>query len=255
MNEEVIEVFNAKESAEILKRCEAKIEKAHAELQRGEKLNEGLRFTLGVQMLTAKPHIPHGQFGDWLKERFPTIELRTAQNYMRFVEASVTAAGRSKNETVSFLKDAPKQLTQGEFDWTADLQVLSDALSTLMKGQGMMEFIEKHAGRKVPGGAQRIGFTCPKCQAALKGLVGRKVQCGACGEVSVAKADTFLDSKRAAQEADEALYAAAGTIRSIVSRMDDAAGEFAQAHTEAVQAFLLACQEASTQARHRKLIR
>lgn len=255
MNKDAIEVFSPKESAEILERCEAKIETAYGHLRRGEQLNEGLRFVIGVQMLTAKPHITHGQFNDWLKERFPQIDYRTAANWMRFAETVGTVAAKSKNETVSYLKEAPLQLSQGEFDWSSDLQAVSEAVTTLMKGQGMMEFIDRHAGRKHQGGAQRIAFTCPKCQAALKGLLGRKVECGQCGTRSTAKADTFMDTKRAAEAADEALYAAAGTIRSIVGRMDDAAGEFAQAHTEAVQAFLLACQEASTQARHRKLIR
>jgi hypothetical protein len=52
---------------------------------------------IGTYLCGAKVHLPHGQFGDWLKAEFEMSE-RTAENYM-----SVARKFASKSETVSDL--------------------------------------------------------------------------------------------------------------------------------------------------------
>jgi hypothetical protein len=52
---------------------------------------------IGMTLQGAKAHLPHGQFGDWLKKEFDMSE-RTAENYM-----SVAKEFGSKSETVADL--------------------------------------------------------------------------------------------------------------------------------------------------------
>lgn len=207
-----IEVFSPQESATILQRCEEKIETAYGHLRRGEQLNEGLRFVIGAQMNAAKPHITHGQFEDWLKERFPKIDIRTAQNWMKFADTVGTVVGKSKNETVSFLKNTPLQLTQGEFDWQADLRAVTEAVSTLMGEDGMMDFIDKHAEKARRGGSRQIGFSCPHCGRKNKGFLGRTIVCANkdCAERITVRADgpTPAEKTQRMVEAEEEVLGA-----------------------------------------------
>jgi hypothetical protein len=180
-----VQVIDAKQSAAILKRCEEKIVDAQKHLRRGEMMNDGLRFVIGLQLTIARPHVPlaargtnKAEEGDgfeaWYKEKFG-LEKSTASNWMRFSGAVLGQAEKSKSPTVGLLEKLPQQLTQGEFAF--DMMKVTSAIHELMGDDGMMDFIDKHAERKPLGGSRQIKFTCPHCGAINKGFTGRTVKC------------------------------------------------------------------------------
>lgn len=203
---------NAEQSAAILTRCETRITKLNEQLAQGERLNEGIRFLIGAQMIVAKPHVPHGNkegdgFQDWLKNKWPEIEYRTASNWMKFASTVLLVAPKQlKSETVSLFEKLPEHLANGGLN-EKEQQGLLDLVPQVTRGMAMMDFIDEHAPRTPKGGARKISFHCPHCNTKNTGLFGREIKCAGekCGKKITVKpdADPEAEMKRRTEAAND----------------------------------------------------
>lgn len=195
-----VEVIDAKQSAAILKRCEQKITEAQAHLKRGEQLNEGLRFVIGLQLNLARPYVAlaargsnKAEEGDgfeaWYKAKFG-LEESTARNWMKFANTVLAVGQKSKSATVALLEKLPQQLTQGEFSF--DMLKVTGAVLEVMGEDGMMDFIDKHAVKKPAG---PIKFHCLHCGAENSAVHGKKLKCAECKKPITAVPDRKSDEQ------------------------------------------------------------
>lgn len=195
---EPTEVMDPKQSAAILARCEKQITTLHGQLAKGENLNKGLRFLIGCEMITARPHIPlagRGNTGDasegdgfenWVRNNWPTLHERSAQRYMKLASTVLAAAPKCKSDTVSLLRNTPQLLAQGELDLGMQEQICA-AAAELIGDRSDAEFIKEFT----PKPARKITFSCPHCGAKNEGIFGREYKCvnRECGERIKAKDD------------------------------------------------------------------
>lgn len=238
------EVIDPKQSANILARCEKQIDFAIEHLKASDRISEGWRFLVGAQMLAAKPHLPHGNEGKgdgfraWVEKRFPTIEERTATNYLKFASTILAVAPKLKMETVSIFKQLPEKLRSDELTEPEQKTILQ-LVPEVTKGAPMMQFIKE----QTPKPDRKIEFPCPHCGHANKGIVGREITCAnkECGEtIKVTETETPEQMVKAMiQQAEELVTAAVHALR--VAREHEHAGDVS---TDALSALRDECIEA-----------
>ncbi len=180
---EPTEVLDPQQSAEILARCERQITTLHEQLGRGEKLNQGIRFLIGAEMIAARPHIPlagRGNTGDssdgdgfenWVASKWPSLSKTSAFRYMKLASTVLAVAPKCKSSTVELLQNLPKQLVQSEFE-LSDEEKIFEAVALLTEGKSDAEFIKEHNPPKHPNPCEHCGK--PVHPAAVK--------CSHCGK-------------------------------------------------------------------------
>lgn len=157
---------NPAESKALLEKVGARIEQHAQFLQRGERINDGWRVVIGLELTLAKPHLDHGQFIPFMAKVLPGYDRRTALLWMEFAEVVIT-----KCDQRSHLKLLPEKVQNGGVSET-ELPSIVDDLEKLTGGKSFREFMADPASRK-------IDFHCPHCGHENRGFPGRTLKCGA----------------------------------------------------------------------------
>jgi len=69
-----------------------RIEVLESNIRRNRDSGHKCFFAVGCNLLEAKALLPHGEFGEWLRNKF-SMSLSTAQRYMRFARATQRLCG------------------------------------------------------------------------------------------------------------------------------------------------------------------
>ncbi len=196
---------NAAESKALLDKVGARIEQHAQFLRRGERINDGWRVVIGLELALAKPHLDHGQFIPFLAQRLPDYDQRTARLWMEFADTVI-----AKSDQRSDLKLLPEKVQNGGVS-AEELPTIVEELEKLTKGKSFREFMADPTSRK-------ITFHCPHCGQENRGFPKRTIKCAndECGKkITVAE-----DEPNEGEKLEKAIAADVEQTQSLIGSMN-----------------------------------